>query len=139
MQMVLDPNWAQLDVIRRIQGRCDAAGVMFWLFGGWGIDALCGRIRRLHHDVDLLTALDDRGRFRDAIAPLATEMPEDTAFKLRFIASGVQCDTRFFRALADGTLVLDLDANDPCVYPTPADSFPVTLNGDLGFPCRAIS
>ncbi len=139
MRVTCDSNEIQLGVIRRIQERCDAVGVMFWLFGGWGIDALTGGNRRRHHDIDLLTALADRGRFQDVVAPLVADVPEDTAHKLRFVACDVQCDTRFFQALPEGTLVLDLDANDPCVYPTPADSFPVTPNADLGFPCRAIS
>lgn len=35
------------------------AGVPVWLDGGWGVDALLGRITRVHNDLDLILALDD--------------------------------------------------------------------------------
>ncbi|MCE7981403.1 MAG: amino acid transporter [Caldilinea sp. CFX5] len=35
------------------------AGVPVWLDGGWGVDALLGRITRSHNDLDLILALDD--------------------------------------------------------------------------------
>lgn len=34
-------------------------GVQVWLDGGWGVDALLGRITRSHDDLDLVFALDD--------------------------------------------------------------------------------
>lgn len=36
-----------------------AAGVQAWLDGGWGVEALLGRITRPHYDLDLVLALDD--------------------------------------------------------------------------------
>ena len=36
-----------------------AVGVPAWLDGGWGVDALFGRITRAHNDLDLILALDD--------------------------------------------------------------------------------
>lgn len=33
-----------------------------WLDGGWGVDALLGRITRAHNDLDLVLALDDLPR-----------------------------------------------------------------------------
>jgi len=33
-------------------------GVQAWLDGGWGVDALLGRITRPHNDLDLVLALD---------------------------------------------------------------------------------
>lgn len=38
------------------------AGVQVWLDGGWGVDALLGRITRSHNDLDLVLALDDLAR-----------------------------------------------------------------------------
>ncbi len=38
-----------------------AGGVPVWLDGGWGVDALLGRISRPHFDLDLVLALDDLG------------------------------------------------------------------------------
>jgi lincosamide nucleotidyltransferase A/C/D/E len=37
-------------------------GVQVWLDGGWGVDALIGRITRSHNDLDLVLALDDLTR-----------------------------------------------------------------------------
>ncbi len=34
-------------------------GVQVWLDGGWGVDALLGRISRPHYDLDLVLRLDD--------------------------------------------------------------------------------
>ena len=36
-----------------------AAGIRWWIVGGWGIDALVGRQTRDHHDLDLLVRVDD--------------------------------------------------------------------------------
>ncbi len=36
-----------------------SAGAPVWLDGGWGVDALLGRITRPHNDLDLVVALDD--------------------------------------------------------------------------------
>jgi lincosamide nucleotidyltransferase A/C/D/E len=37
----------------------DRAGLMVWLDGGWGVDALLGRHSRPHQDLDLVIARDD--------------------------------------------------------------------------------
>jgi lincosamide nucleotidyltransferase A/C/D/E len=37
----------------------DQAGLVVWLDGGWGVDALLGRHSRPHQDLDLVIARDD--------------------------------------------------------------------------------
>ncbi|MBE2237185.1 MAG: amino acid transporter [Caldilineaceae bacterium] len=44
-----------------------AAGVQVWLDGGWGVDALLGRITRPHDDLDLILAFDDLARAREVL------------------------------------------------------------------------
>jgi len=44
-----------------------SVGVQAWLDGGWGIEALLGRIRRAHGDLDLVLALDDLAQAVDAL------------------------------------------------------------------------
>jgi lincosamide nucleotidyltransferase A/C/D/E len=39
-----------------------SGGVQVWLDGGWGVEALLGRISRPHYDLDLVLALDDLAR-----------------------------------------------------------------------------
>ena len=43
-------------------------GVQVWLDGGWGVDALLGRITRLHNDLDLVLALDDLAHVVEVLA-----------------------------------------------------------------------
>ena len=50
---------AQLGLIASAQAAFDAAGVGWWLFGGWGLDAHLGRITREHGDVEFWVARDD--------------------------------------------------------------------------------
>jgi len=42
-----------------ILDRLDQAGLVVWLEGGWGVDALLGRHSRSHQDLDLVIARDD--------------------------------------------------------------------------------
>lgn len=39
-----------------------SVGVQVWLDGGWGVEALLGKITRPHYDLDLVLALDDLPR-----------------------------------------------------------------------------
>jgi hypothetical protein len=138
--MAEDQNREHLSLIRRVTSACESRGVRIWLLGGWGVDALCGAVRRAHHDVDFIARLSDREACRRLAGSVADEIPEDTPQKLRFLKSGIQCDTRFFYVLPDGAPVSDLDAHDPLVYPWPADSFPEQPNGILeGTALRAVS
>lgn len=47
-----------------------AAGVSAWVAGGWGVDALEGRVTRVHEDLDLVI---DRTQERHALAALAAQ------------------------------------------------------------------
>jgi hypothetical protein len=88
----------------------------------------------------LILELSDRAAYRRQIKPITDSITEDTPQKMRFLKNGIQCDTRYFHVLPDGTLVSDLDATDPLFYPWPPDSFPDRVNGGLNsVPVRAIS
>jgi lincosamide nucleotidyltransferase A/C/D/E len=127
-------------IITSLHSACEERGVKFWLLGGWGIDALCRRITREHHDIDLVTSLCSRQPLRDLIVGFADEVEEDTPQKLRLRKNDVRVDVRFFYRHANGMLVMDLDADDPLVWPMPPASFPDGCNGALaGRACRAIS
>jgi lincosamide nucleotidyltransferase A/C/D/E len=46
---------------------CDAlqaAGVRYWVIGGWGVDALLGRQTRPHKDLDILAVREDAAHLR---------------------------------------------------------------------------
>jgi lincosamide nucleotidyltransferase A/C/D/E len=48
--------------VLHILDRLATAGVQVWLDGGWGVDALLGRITRPHNDLDLVLSLADLTR-----------------------------------------------------------------------------
>jgi lincosamide nucleotidyltransferase A/C/D/E len=58
------------DDVIRVTEALAAAGVAFWLDGGWGVDALLGDQTRPHDDLDLVIALDRCAVATAALAPL---------------------------------------------------------------------
>jgi lincosamide nucleotidyltransferase A/C/D/E len=48
--------------------RLEGAGLVVWLDGGWGVDALLGRQTRPHRDLDLVIARDDLAAARLTLA-----------------------------------------------------------------------
>lgn len=48
----------------------EAAGVGVWLDGGWGIDALVGRVSRPHDDLDVAIASEDVATAQEALGLL---------------------------------------------------------------------
>src|SRR5512139_857399 len=51
------------DVIHTYQ-LLETAGILVWLTGGWGIDALLGEQTRPHKDLDVILLLEDVARMR---------------------------------------------------------------------------
>jgi lincosamide nucleotidyltransferase A/C/D/E len=58
------------DDVIEILDALDAARIVVWIDGGWGIDALLERERRLHDDLDAAVAFEDLPRVDAALAPL---------------------------------------------------------------------
>ena len=54
------------DVINIYQ-RLRAEGILVWLTGGWGIDALLGQQTRPHKDLDVIMLVDDVARMRELL------------------------------------------------------------------------
>jgi len=52
----------------RIVGQLEAAGLVVWLDGGWGVDALLGRQTRPHQDLDLVIARDNLAAAQQTLA-----------------------------------------------------------------------
>jgi len=42
------------DALLHVADTLEAAGVLYWLAGGWGVDALLGRQTRPHRDLDII-------------------------------------------------------------------------------------
>jgi lincosamide nucleotidyltransferase A/C/D/E len=81
----------------RILGQLEAAGLVVWLDGGWGVDALLGRQTRPHQDLDLVIARDDLAAARQTLASAgfahdATAVPGLPARLVLVDADGRQVD-----------------------------------------------
>lgn len=55
------------DDVLEVLGLLDAAGIPWWVDGGWGVDALLGAQTRLHDDLDLALGLGDVPRLKAAL------------------------------------------------------------------------
>ena len=54
-----------------------AAGIDFWITGGWGIDALVGRTTRVHNDLDVSIDSGSLDRALDVADALGFEVVID--------------------------------------------------------------
>ena len=59
----------------------DAGGIDYWVYGGWGIDALVGEQTRTHHDLDLGVRLDDVARVEALLPQFRRESEEASYYK----------------------------------------------------------
>jgi Aminoglycoside-2''-adenylyltransferase len=57
----------QLSALARVSSLLDAAGIDYWLFGGWAVDFYAGKVTRAHDDVDLAVWLDDLPRISELL------------------------------------------------------------------------
>jgi YbgC/YbaW family acyl-CoA thioester hydrolase len=53
-----------------VLGRLDERGIVVWLEGGWGIDALLGRQTREHDDLDVIVPMHDLRELESALRAL---------------------------------------------------------------------
>lgn len=137
---ISDNNKKQIKIIKELKAVCDIHNLNFWILGGWGIDALLNKITREHNDIDIIISYSDRKLFQGIVKTFVDGIIEDSEVRLWFYKYNVKCDTRFYKKLENGELILDLDKKDPLVYPTPPDSFPDKLNGKLpGIKVRVVS
>jgi len=55
----------------------DAAGLSFWVDGGWGVDLLLGKQSREHSDMDVVIVLEQFPDLCSALEPLGFEVVEN--------------------------------------------------------------
>jgi lincosamide nucleotidyltransferase A/C/D/E len=61
----------------------DAGGIVYWVDGGWGLDALIGQQTRTHCDLDLGVSLDDVPRIETLLPRFRRESEEERPGFLR--------------------------------------------------------
>jgi lincosamide nucleotidyltransferase A/C/D/E len=104
-----------LEIVLQLEG----AGVVVWLDGGWGVDALLGRQTRPHDDVDVVISFDQ--------APLA----EEALCGAGYIVTEVERPTRFVMC-ASQDLRVDFH---PVTFDRQGDGLQRLPNGtDLHYP-----
>jgi len=136
---ISDGQERQLELLRLLFTECEEQGLRIWLFGGWGIDTLLGRITRSHTDIDVLTKSSSRRALRMILEQLGGALCDNgTGWWYNWHDIGV--DIGFLLTHRNGTVVSDINKDDPCVYPWPPGSFPEECNGRLpSLTCRAIT
>ncbi|WP_341927980.1 hypothetical protein [Nocardioides psychrotolerans] len=80
----------------------DAAGVRCWVMGGWGVDALLGRVTREHKDLDLLVHRADLARYTDLTGSGGFARKLEWSENRSVEIDGVTSDTAFVDAHPDG-------------------------------------
>ena len=91
----------------------DRNGVRCWVMGGWGVDALLGRMTREHKDLDLLVLLTDLSRYADIVQQHGFERKLEWGESQPIEVAGLHFDSAFVDAHPDGqeidVHVIDVD------------------------------
>ena len=100
-----DATLKQLAIIAEIRDAMAAAGVLWWLFGGWGLDARIGRVTRDHHDLEFWIHHQDAQPTREALAArgftlTTTAHPEESQ---EFEKDGVRLSSAFLYQVGSDT------------------------------------
>jgi lincosamide nucleotidyltransferase A/C/D/E len=112
-----------------IYGDLSSAGIVAWITGGWGIDALLGEQTRPHKDLDIIVLLDDIVRIREELERDGFNLKELWSEDKVVIGSqGIETSTAFVMAHPDGREV-DLHA---IVLDEPGNGIPA-WNHDEGW------
>lgn len=98
---------------------CGAAGVVVWLEGGWGVDALLGEQTREHDDVDLVVSLEQVPRLLELLGARGFRLV-DGAPHTNFVlhdAPGLQVDVHPVRFDEQGAGVYRWASGEEWIYP----------------------
>ncbi len=108
----------------------EAAGIDYWIAGGWGVDALIGRESREHRDLDVLVSHHDVLEVHRVLLDEGYVM-ETNSFPTRFEMRndlGSRVDVHPIRFEADGSARLELPGGTWWEYPAEA----LTAQGTIG-------
>ena len=91
----------------------DQNGVRCWVMGGWGVDALLGRVTREHKDLDLLVLLSDLPRYADVVRRHGFQRKLEWSENQPIDVNAMHFDSAFVDAHPDGreiyVHVIDVD------------------------------
>jgi len=114
----------------------EAAGIMVWLDGGWGIDALVGSETRPHDDLDIVMAMAQRDDAQDALRGLGfalavDELPTRCVFR---DPTDRRIDVHPVTFARDGSGLQQQPDGDPFRYP-PEGLVGIGAIAGRSFPC----
>lgn len=84
-----------------------------WVMGGWGVDALLGRVTREHKDLDLLVLITDLPRYAGIVQQHGFSRKLVWGENVPIVVDGISFDSAFVDARPDGqeidVHVIDVD------------------------------
>ena len=125
----------------------DQGGVRCWVMGGWGVDALLGRVTREHKDLDLLVLISDLPRYAQVVRGNGFGRKLEWSESQPIDVDGLPFDSAFVDAHRDGreidVHVIDVDHEGAVVQfhtePWPLPRGAVSGSGTIeGMTVRAV-
>ena len=117
---------------RTVYELLDQSGVRCWVMGGWGVDALLGRVTRAHKDLDLLVQIADLPRYSEIVQRHGFHRKLEWSESQPIEVGAAKFDSAFVDAHRDGreidVHVIDVDQEGAVVqfhthpWPLPADT-----------------
>lgn len=104
------------------------SGVRCWVMGGWGVDALLGRVSRAHKDLDLLVLISDLPRYAEVVHGQGFQRKLEWSESQPIDVDALHFDSAFVDANPDGreidVHVVDVD-HEGAVVQFHTDSWPL--------------
>jgi lincosamide nucleotidyltransferase A/C/D/E len=116
---------------RKVYELLDQNGVRCWVMGGWGIDALLGRVTRAHKDLDLLVQISDLPSYSEIVHSHGFGRKLEWSESRPISVGGMKFDSAFVDAHRDGreidVHVIEVD-NEGAVVQFHTDPWPLPLD-----------
>ena len=113
----------------------DQSGVQCWVIGGWGVDAVLGRVTREHKDLDLLVLISDLPRYADVVQQRGFRRALVWSESRPVYVGELRFDSAFVDAHRDGRQidvhVIDVDRQGRLTQ-WHADPWPLPQNATFG-------
>ncbi len=113
----------------------DQNGVRCWVMGGWGVDALLGRVTREHKDLDLLVLVSDLPRYAEIVQSHGFDRKLGWSESQPIQVDTVRFDSAFVDAHRDGreidVHVIDVD-HESAVIQFHTDPWPLPREAVFG-------
>jgi lincosamide nucleotidyltransferase A/C/D/E len=107
------------DLVVGLVAHLASRGLPVWLDGGWAIDALLGRQRRTHDDLDVVAALEDVARIEAALGELGYLRVDagNPRGVVMLDADGHQVDVHPVVFTAEGDGIYQMTTGGEWIYP----------------------